>query len=153
MRKSGPEKLVELEVISWGNRNGFDLTVVDTSAVWNPIANRYLSKQASESLPDLIGNYGWLSVWIELKAPGRRCVINSKSSQHQRAFIMRKIKQGCFAVVSDGEKHMRLIWEKYKKASQFERPAILIADLPVERVTKLSSHPGIASKKLPPGLE
>ena len=151
MRKSGPEKQVELEIISWGSRNGFDLTVVDTSAVWNPMAGRYLSKQASESLPDMIGNYGGLSVWIELKAPGRRCVINSKSSQHQRAFLMRKIKQGCFAVVSDGEAHLRSIWDKYRQASQFEKPAVLIADLPVERITKLSVHQDTASKKLQSG--
>jgi len=43
---------------------GFDLTVVDTSAVWNPMAKRYLRRQASESLPDLIGNFGPTSVWI-----------------------------------------------------------------------------------------
>lgn len=145
MRNSGPEKYVETEVLSWANRMGFDLTVVDTSAVWNPIANRYLRRQASESLPDLIGNYGSLSVWIELKAPGKRSAINSQ--KHQRHFLIRKIKQGCFAVVTDGVAHLSQIWHKYKAAQHFDRKAILIEDLPQERITKLSAHPSIVSKR------
>lgn len=145
MKNSGPEKLVELEVRSWANRNGFDLTVVDTAAVWNPMAGRYLRRQASESLPDLIGNYGGLSVWIELKAAGKRSAINAKQNRHQRDFILRKIRQGCFAVVTDGAAHLSRVWEKYRLASTFDKPAVLINDLPIERVTMLSSHQGSAS--------
>jgi hypothetical protein len=136
MRNSGPEKLVELEVLSWANRNGFDLTVVDTSAVWNPMAGRYLRRQASESLPDIIGNYGGLSVWIELKAKGKRSVINNERSKHQKDFLIRKIRQGCFAVVSDGAEHLQSIWSKYKNAEENEKKNVLISDLPTERAKK-----------------
>ena len=45
MRNSGPEKLVEKEVTTWAEYMGFDLTVVDTAAVWNPMAGRYLRRQ------------------------------------------------------------------------------------------------------------
>lgn len=140
MRNSGPEKIVEAEVLAWALKNGFDLSVVDTSAVWNPMAGRYLRRQASESLPDLIGNHGALSVWIELKAPGQRSNINAPKSRHQREFIVRKIRQGCFACVSDGAAHLTKLWEKFRLASSFDRPSVLINDLPTIRVTKLFSH-------------
>lgn len=131
MRNSGPEKLVEVEVRSWAHRNGFDLSVVDTSAVWNPMANRYLRRQASESLPDIIGNYGPLSIWIELKSKGKRSAINQQ--RHQREFIIRKIKQGCFACVTDGVEHLSGLWMKYKAATNdFDKRAILMTDLPRE---------------------
>lgn len=149
MRNSGPEKLVELEVLSWAGRNGFDLSVVDTAAVWNPMANRYLRRQASESLPDLIGNYGSLSIWIELKAKGSRSAINAPKSRHQREFLMRKIRQGCFAVVTDGVPHLSLIWSKFKEAGLADRQALLISDLPQERITKLSARQYTSSKKPP----
>lgn len=138
IRNSGPEKQVELEVLAWGKRNNFDLTVIDTSAVWNPMANRYLRRQASESLPDLIGNVNGISVWIELKARGQRSAINSKKCLHQRDFLVRKINQGCFAVVTDGESHMNEIWYKFKGCKDiFERRAVLMGDLPVAHVHKL----------------
>lgn len=148
MRTSGPEKIVEAEIRSWGARNGFDLTVVDTSAVWNPQAGRYISRQASESLPDLIGNHGPLSVWIELKAPGSRSAINSRKNLHQREFLIRKIKQGCFAVVTDSVSHIEDVWLRFRRAELFDKAAVLINDLPVTRITRLSSPRDIVSKKL-----
>ena len=70
MRSTGKEKtMTEPLIRRWAKKNGFDLTVVDTSAVFNKYAKRFIRSQASESLPDLIGNYKSLSVWIELKAP------------------------------------------------------------------------------------
>lgn len=142
MRNSGPEKtIVEPDVLYWAKANGFDLSVVDTSAVWNPMAKRYLRRQASESLPDLIGNYGSLSIWIELKAPGKRSSINVKSSVHQREFLVRKIKQGCFAAVTDGSRHLGELWKKYKAAGFFEKQKLLIGDLPVEKIKSLSNYP------------
>lgn len=132
MRNSGPEKtVVEPLVKNWLAANGFDITVVDTAAVWNPIAKRYLRRQASESLPDLIGNKGPLSVWIELKADGRRSSINSAKQLNQRAFLIRKIRQGCFACVTDGVPHLRALWFKYQNAkTDSERLQVLLEDLP-----------------------
>lgn len=152
MRNSGPEKQVEFEILAWARRNGFDLSVVDTAAVWNPMAGRYLRRQASESLPDLIGNYGGLSVWIELKAAGQRSSINSKKSLHQRQFLTRKIQQGCFAVVTDGEAHLTKVWNAYRVASTYDKQAILMGDLPKARSTSLFFHPSTSSKRPTKGL-
>lgn len=134
MRQSGPEKLVEFEIIAYGKRNGFDFTVVDTAAVWNPQAGRYVGSKASERLPDLIGNWGAVSVWVELKARGCRSVINSRKCSHQLAFLIRKINQGCFACVTDSEEHFNTVVQKFKAAKDVaERRAILISDLPKNR--------------------
>lgn len=142
MRNTGPEKLiVEPQVLLFGRQVGMDLSVVDTSAVWNPMAKRYLRRQASESLPDIIGNYNHVSVWIELKAPGKRSAINSKGSRHQREFLVRKIQQGCFACVTDGMDHLRQLFFRWRNAgNMIDRVAILMGDLPSERLTRLGSH-------------
>lgn len=149
MRKTGPEKTItEVEVLAWSRRCGLDLTVVDTSAVFNPMAGRYLSRQASESLPDLIGNYGSYSVWIELKAPNSRSAINSKANRHQREFILRKINQGCFACVTDGADHISGLFSRWVSAPDlYTKRAILIEDMPIKRVTMLSSPPNNISRK------
>ena len=149
MRNSGPEKLiVEPQVLLFGRQVGMDLSVVDTSAVWNPVAKRYLRRQASESLPDVIGNYNHVSVWIELKAPGKRSSINAKQNRHQRDFLVRKIQQGCFACVTDGIDHLRRLFFKWKNSpSMIDRVAILMGDLPSERLTRLEAHSDTFEKK------
>ena len=129
MRYTGGEKsITEPLILAWGLKNGFDLTVVDTSAVYNPYAGRYLRRQASESLPDLIGNKGALSVWIELKAPKKRRAI--LQSPHQLEFLRRKIEQGCFACVTDSVEHINALWLKYASAPEEEKKPILLQDLP-----------------------
>lgn len=142
MRNSGPEKtIVEPMVLAWSRNMGFDLTVVDTSAVWNPMAKRYLRRQASESLPDLIGNFGPTSVWIELKAPDQRNAINSKKNIHQKDFLIRKINQGCFAVVTDGPKHLSEVFHKWRLAKDLaEKRSVLMSDLPMKRMDRLTSR-------------
>jgi hypothetical protein len=135
---SGKEKtLVEPSILYWAKRNGFDLSVVDTSAVYNPYAGRYLRKQASESLPDVIGNFKELSVWIELKAPQKRRSI--LQSPHQIAFLERKIKAGCFACVTDSVEHLSALWSGYLKAE--DRVAFLISDLPRRKSPPLKQQP------------
>lgn len=111
------------------------------------MAKRYLRRQASESLPDIIGNYNHISVWIELKAPGQRGAINAKKSLHQREFLVRKIQQGCFACVTDGPEHLRSLFFKWKNAtSMIDRVAILMGDLPNKRLIPLDVRLGISEK-------
>lgn len=134
MKRSGPEYEVQIEIESYGKQHGFDLTIVDTSAVYNPAAKRYVASMASESLPDVIGNWGAVSVWVELKARGQRSAINSKRNRHQLAFLIRKIKQGCFACVTDSREHFHSIVTRFKNAQDFsDRRAVLISDLPKNR--------------------
>lgn len=138
MRFSGAEKtIVEPSVLYWCLQNNFDMTVVDTSAVFNPYAGRYLRRQASESLPDLCGNRGSLSVWIELKAPKKRRAI--LQSPHQIAFLERKIKQGCFAAVVDSAEYLDDLWKRYLATPESERKQLLLNEIPRPKV--VSSQP------------
>lgn len=147
MKNSKPEKhITEPLILAWANRNRIDLTVVDTSTVFNPVSGRYTSRKASESLPDCIGNYGMYSVWIELKAPGYR--IASHLSDDQRAFLVRKINQGCFACVTDGPEHIGPLWLRWKSLEKAEdRRAFLLADLPQPRITALKPYPANNARK------
>lgn len=130
MRKSGPEKIVEWQVRNWARAQGFDLTVVDTAARFSTASGRYKKNMtASESLPDLIGNYKYVSVWIELKAPGCRSSINRPKSRHQRDFLIRKIQAGCFACVTDSVEHLGALWARYKASAN--RSQTLLEDLPI----------------------
>ena len=133
MRNSGPEKkITEEAILDLGLSLGFDFTVIDTAAVWNPIAQKFQRRQASESLPDLIGNHGRVSVWVELKAPGRRSAVNQ--SKDQRKFLIRKIKSGCFACVTDGPVHFRALWIRWQRCqNEAERYQLLMNDLPAIR--------------------
>lgn len=125
------KEYVEPLVLNWLRAHGFDMTVVDTKATWNPTEKRYLKRMASESLPDLIGNRGQLSVWVELKAPNKRSVINVKEKIHQRHFLIRKIRSGCFACVTDGVIHLRSLWAKYERAeTAADKMHVLLMDLP-----------------------
>jgi hypothetical protein len=91
-----PEKAVEFEVLAWCKDHGFDMSVVDSSTY----GVRYGLNKTSESLPDLVGNVGMYSVWIELKAPGKLSTISIR----QHAFLKRKIEAGAFAVCVDSAK-------------------------------------------------
>ena len=128
MSRSGPEKLVtEPLILAWGIANGFDFTWVDTSAVYSKGARGYRMNHASEPLPDLIGNKGSLSVWIELKAPKKRYDL----SDDQRAFLIRKIEQGCFACVTDCPNHLNRLWIKYLNSE--DKLTTLLNDIPEKK--------------------
>lgn len=142
MRKSGKEKtIVEPMILGWALVHRFDLSVVDTSAVYNRRAKCFLSSQASESLCDLIGNRGSLSVWIELKAPKmRRSILQSP---HQIAFLKRKIDAGAFACVTDSVEHINALWTAYcSLKTNTERIELLLNDLPQKRVASLRQQSG-----------
>ena len=94
-----PEKLVEKDVRKWFEKMRFDFSVVESKAVWNNEAGAYIDGQTESGFSDIVGNnrHG-LSMWVELKAKGKR----SNASVAQVQFLLRKIKTNCFAVVVDG---------------------------------------------------
>ena len=98
-----PEKQVEFDVITWCMGHGLAVDVVESKATFSRRANRYLRGNAPRGMPDLVGNdYLGRSAWIELKAPGRLSTL--RLDQYQ--FLMKKIQQGCFAVVVDSVKRL-----------------------------------------------
>jgi len=121
-----PEKLVEAHVLVWAKDNGLDLTVVESKAVYSERSGLYMSSPTSESVCDLIGNYGALSIWIELKAKGRR----SSLKMHQREFLLRKINAGCFACVTDRTDHLDKLFRKFISLNRLQGVHLLLEALP-----------------------
>lgn len=109
-----PEKEVEKVVMEWLDNHNFSCHVVESKAVYNASAGRYLKGQTVPGCSDIIGcTPDGVSVWIELKAPGRRSTV----SDSQREFLHSKIERGCFAVVVDSVdelQHLYANWCKHK---------------------------------------
>ena len=123
------EKELEKLVLVWGRVNKVDLTVVDSRAVFSPKTGRFTGRTTSEVVTDLIGNYKDLSVWIELKAPGRKSGLTKK----QADFLIRKINQGCFAVCIDSVGELHDVFEKFIKT---RNKKLLFATLPKKYVSE-----------------
>lgn len=124
-----PEKLVEAEVLLWCKQNGFDVDVVDSKATFSLATRRYTGKTTSFGLSDIIGNTSeGLGVYIELKAKGRR--VGSALDPKQRAFLIRKINTGAFAIMCDSSDYLNQAWNHFKTLTFEDRISFLINELP-----------------------
>jgi VRR-NUC domain len=92
-----PEKAVEIEVRQWALQNNIWLEVFDSKATFSEKAKSYRKSQGlRKGTPDLIGaDSNGLSLYIELKAPGKQDVCRIE----QRQYLDRAIRSNCFAVV------------------------------------------------------
>lgn len=124
-----PEKELEKQILAACEQWGFDLHVVEAKAVYSEKAGRYLRGQTEAGLPDLVGNLEGLSVWIELKAPGRRSTLK----EHQRAFLVRKIEAGCFAVCVDSAEGLYDLTRAFLSTRSSDRCQLLLDHLPKKR--------------------
>jgi hypothetical protein len=118
---------VVLEIKNDLTKLGFNLNVVEAKAVWNTGAGAYMSGQVSPGFPDLCGNGpDGESVWIEVKAKGKRYTI----SPAQFHFLLAKIKQNCFAVCSDSSEYVIRVFNEWKTMDKVDRQNFLILELP-----------------------
>jgi hypothetical protein len=131
-RKNGkPEKEVEAEVLEWCRGFGWDLNVIESKSVWSEKAGRYIAQSVSPGFSDLAGNTDvGLSVYIELKAPGKLSTIRPD----QREFLLRKINSGCFAVCVDSTSRLETIWAGFCKA--YNKKEYLVSVLPKYRTVE-----------------
>jgi hypothetical protein len=82
---------------------------------------------------DVSGNtYDGLSIYIELKAPGKRSTLRD----NQRDFLVKKIKSGCFAGVVDSVSCLETLWNNYNDA--LDKKKALLDLLPPEKEMKES---------------
>jgi len=108
--KLTPEKLVEKEVMAYAMEMGWFLTVVDSKAVFNAKAGRYISGMTKKGFPDLVGcdsmgNF----LAIELKAKGRPL----KGRPEQEKFIARTKELGAFGAVVNSAEILHELYLKY----------------------------------------
>jgi len=128
-RNQSPEKDVEKQVMAEASRLGFDLHVIESKAVYSHKAGRYLRGQAEPGYSDLSGNHGHIAVYIELKARGRRSTL----SDVQRDFLLKKIKQGCFAGCVDSPEMFESLWETWLITPEIDQIELLLNTLPVKK--------------------
>lgn len=139
-----PEKEVEKLVMEWLERHSFSCHVVESKAVYSARAGRYLRGQTDAGVSDIIGcDRNGISVWIELKAPGRR----SNLSDNQFRFLSDKIRLNCFACVVDSVELLEHYHGKFihyrvqnlkEKAAQF-----LLDQLPKKRKNRAKDDEGL----------
>lgn len=128
-KNAKPEKDLEKEILHWAQSKAIHLHVVESKAVYSVSAGRYLRGQAERGLPDLIGNCEGLSMWVELKAPGRRSTLK----MHQRDFLEQKVSQGCFAVCVDSVEMLAKVLAAFLSTPASDRAQLLMDHLPVKR--------------------
>lgn len=105
-----PEQLVVNECMSWMKSQGFNMTIVESKAVYNVKAQRYLHSQAVRGMSDAVGNDAFgIGVFIEFKAKGRRSTIK----EHQIDFLKHKIQTNCFAVVVDSVDLLKTYYQEW----------------------------------------
>jgi len=128
-RNGKPEKELEKSILKWASQKAIHLHVIEAKAVYSQSAGRYLRGQAEAGIPDLIGNCGGLSMWIELKSPGRRGTLK----QHQREFLVQKVKQGCFSCCVDSVEQLDRLLAAFLSTPFSGRVQLLLDHLPKSR--------------------
>lgn len=123
-----PEKLIEKLVLNECSMLQIDVDIVESKATYSKNKERYsANKNVPEGFSDLVGNdSNGLAVFIELKARGKLKTLRPK----QRAFLERKIKQGCFACVVDSGEMLSELYIKFLSLPASERPKYLLSTLP-----------------------
>lgn len=128
---SKPEKLVEADCLDWAKKNNCFFHVVESKGVYSQEADRFVAGQAENGYPDLSGNNSaGHSMWVELKAKDKR----SNLSPGQYNFLLKKIEQGCFAVVVDSSERLNEFY--YSWVGSKNKEAYLKSILPYPAALK-----------------
>lgn len=128
-----PEKQVVKDIMSFGRKFlKLDLTIVESKATYSPASGHFTGRPTSESVSDIIGNdANGIAVYIEAKARGKRHMLKP----HQKAFLERKIKSNCFAIVCDSIEYLNSAYKRWSEISTPQNKIIfLLSLLPKKRV-------------------
>jgi hypothetical protein len=94
----------------WFDLHKFSMSIVESKAVFNAEAGRYVDGQAESGFPDAVGcTPTGIGAFVEFKAPGKRASIRPG----QYMFLMEKISKGCFAVCTDSVDYLAKAWGQF----------------------------------------
>jgi len=111
-KNAKPEKETEKECLKWLRHNNFNVSVVESKAVYSVLAGEYTSGQTEKGFSDLVGNDAFgRACYIELKAKGRRANL----SPAQYVFLKTRVESNCFAVVVDSSYFLKDIYTEWSK--------------------------------------
>ena len=124
-KNKAPEKDLSKDVMIWLQAHGFSCNVIESKAVYQESAGRYIGGQVVQGMPDIVGNdCAGRAVYIELKAPGKRSTLK----EHQRAFLGKKILSNCFAVCIDSIDDLAIIYTKWIELNGANAKVTLLAE-------------------------
>ena len=130
--RSKPEKIVEKDVLNFCDKMGFLISVVESKAVYQVKAGRYMTGQASPGFSDLVGcDKMGNALFIELKAKGRLSTL--RPSQHN--FLIERIRSRAFSVVDSTERLSRIYsqWILLKRECPHDAMLFLLDELPAPK--------------------
>ena len=133
-KNNSPEKdLVKLMML-WLKEHNFACTVIESKAVYNAKAGRYMSSQVgTRGYSDISGNDPeGRAVFIEVKAKDRLYTLK----EHQREFLISKIKSNCFAVACDSVTKLQHWYNTFISLPFNQRQDYLMSLLPKKRPSK-----------------
>lgn len=112
VKKNGnPEKLVERECMKWFRENNFSMNVVESKAVYNPQAGKYLKGQTDPGVLDSFGNdINGHAIFVEFKAKGK----SANLSPAQYEFMIEKIDSNAFCCVTDSAVRLEEIYKYWR---------------------------------------
>ncbi len=117
--------------MAWLKANSFSCHAIEAKAVYSFEAGRYMSGQTAPGVADIFGcSAEGVAVFIELKAPGRRCTLK----EHQRAFLIAKINAGAFGVCVDSVECLAGAWSEFSHRRKMDTQlakALLLSHLPI----------------------
>lgn len=133
-KNSSPERDLQKRVIKHLNSIGWSVDCVDSKATFSQSQGRYISQSHAPGLADIIGNDSdGHSVYIEMKAPGRRNTLR----EAQREFLLKKIASNSFALVADSLEFILINHQVWRQAClPDQRKDFLTNLLPLEKPDK-----------------
>lgn len=124
-KNDSPEAEVVLAIKNHFNDLGWSLKIIESKAVYNEKAGRYISQQAESGTSDLVGNTpDGIAAFIEVKAKGKLSTLRPD----QRNFLIEKISTNCFAIVADSVERVESLYQKWQQSQT--KKAVLLKALP-----------------------
>jgi hypothetical protein len=129
-----PEKLVETECLLWMRSQGWDVSIYESKATYNPAAGRYISSSMRAGTADCMGttNQG-IAVFIEFKAKGKLSTFGNSRNFRQQEFLISKINHGAFSCVVDSVDILKayyIQWMKIRDENTEAAKQFLFINLP-----------------------
>jgi hypothetical protein len=121
--------LTVVPLIEWFETAGWSMDVIESKAVYNVQAGRYLEGQTIAGMPDMVGcTSSGIGAFVEAKAPGKLSTLRPA----QRQYLTDKIKLGAFAAVTDSVQRLERIYLGWQTTSDQNRIKYLLDQLPPE---------------------
>ncbi len=133
-RNRYPEKEVQDACVTWLVAQGFAGQVYSAKATYDPRRGVYRQQSMKAGTVDWQGSdVEGRFIAIEFKSPGRLSTFNQKKNYRQREYLIAKINNNCFGVVTDSLARLILIYETWRElltSSKDEARVYLLKNLP-----------------------